>query len=204
MGARLCTEEGRLLARAVPLRNTRRDYRQRGAPRVRNKRACCASSPERASAVAHKRGTRANTTKYGQGWHVGALPCTEEGRLLAIALRFYNASSGFRQRGAVRARNKHACLASSPERANAVARKRATRVSHPTKCGPELARASTALHRRKVASRSCGVLPWCMKRLSPARRGASARNKRACCASSPERASAVAHKRATRASHPTK
>ena len=123
--------------------------------------------------------------------------------------RLHSAAHGSgdcRQRGAAaRARNKRACCASSLERASAVARNRTTRASHPTICGPELARGSTALHRRRrVASRalSCSALPWCMARLSPARRGARARNKRACCASSPERARKVAHKRATRASHP--
>ena len=52
-----------------------------------------------------------------------------------------------------------------------------------------------------AASRSCSALPWCMDRVSPAWRGARARRKRPCWASSPERASAVARKRATRASH---
>ena len=52
-----------------------------------------------------------------------------------------------------------------------------------------------------AASRSCSALPWCMGRVSPAWRGARARRKRPCWASSPERASAVARKRATRASH---
>ena len=107
-------------------------------------------------------------------------------------------------RRSARAHNNRACCASSRERASAVAHKRATRASHPTKFGPGLARGSTALHRRRAASRSCISLPWCTMRLPPARRGALARNKRACCASSPERASAVARKRTTRASHPTK
>ena len=52
-----------------------------------------------------------------------------------------------------------------------------------------------------AASRSCSALPSCMGRVSPAWRGARARRKRPCWASSPERASAVARKRATRASH---
>ena len=52
-----------------------------------------------------------------------------------------------------------------------------------------------------AASRSCSALPWCMDRVSPAWRGARARRKRTCWASSPERESAVARKRATRASH---
>ena len=52
-----------------------------------------------------------------------------------------------------------------------------------------------------AASRPCSALPWCVEQVSPARRGARARRKRVCWASSQERASAVARKPATRASH---
>ena len=52
MGARPCTGRGRLLARAVPFRNACRESDQGGAARARNKRACCASSQQRVSAVA--------------------------------------------------------------------------------------------------------------------------------------------------------
>ena len=77
------------------------------------------------------------------------------------------------RRGA-RARRKRTCWASSPERASAVARERATRASHLAQRGPGLARGNTALHRRKAASRSCSALPKCMYQLPPARRGARA------------------------------
>ena len=52
-----------------------------------------------------------------------------------------------------------------------------------------------------AASRSCSALLKCMNRVAPAWRDARTRRKRTCWASSPERASAVARKRATRASH---
>ena len=202
MGARPCPEEGRLLDRAVPSRSAWSDCRQRGTARARNKRACCTSSSERASAVARKRATRAShlskwgsrastwehglapkkggfslvqcpsvvhgaiaastarrahaasacaapppqrepaqwrasalhaqatSRSEGQGWHVKARQCIEEGRLLARAVSFFRAWSICRQHGAARARSKRKCCASSLERASAVARKRATRASH--------------------------------------------------------------------------
>ena len=80
-------------------------------------------------------------------WEHGLAPKQE--RLLARAVTFHDAWSGCRQCGAARACSKRACCASSPERASGVARKRTTRASHPTKCGPELTRGSTALPRRK-------------------------------------------------------
>ena len=61
-------------------------------------------------------------------WKHGLVP--KERRLLARAVPFQSAWSLYRQRGAARARKKRLCWASSPERASAVARKRATRASH--------------------------------------------------------------------------
>ena len=57
---------------------------------------------------------------------------------------------------------------------------------------------------RRAAFRSCSALPQRTERVPPARRGARARRKCTCWASSQERASAVVRKRATRASHLTK
>ena len=231
VGARPCTEEGRPLARAVPFHGAWSDHSQSGAARARGKRACCASSQERGSAVAHKRATRASrltkwapqlsTWEHGlatnrgapslvqcpsighgattagaaqraraasaraapppqreaaqwrtsalhaqacsrsgrRSWHVGARPSTEEGRPLACAVPFHRAWSDRSQRSAARARGKRARCASSPERASAVAHKRATRASRLTKWTPQLARGSTALHRRRAAPRSCSALP---------------------------------------------
>ena len=56
----LAPKVGRLLARAVPFQGAWSDCRQRGAERACSERACCASSLERASAVARKRTTRAS------------------------------------------------------------------------------------------------------------------------------------------------
>jgi len=50
------------------------ECRQHGAARARRKRTCWASSPERESAEARKRATRASQTSRseGKGWYVGA------------------------------------------------------------------------------------------------------------------------------------
>ena len=144
---------------------------------------------------------QATSRSEGLGWHVAARPCKEEGRLLARAVLFYSARSDRRQRGAVRACSRRACCASSLERASAVASKRTTRASHPTKCGPELARERTALTRKKGRLLARAVPFHGAWNDFRQRDAARARNKRACCASSPERTSAVARKRTTRASH---
>ena len=201
-GARLCTEGARLLAGAVASRRTPTDSKQRGAARAHVASARATPPPQREPAQWRTSALHAQATprNAGQDLHVGAQPCNEEGWLLARAVPFDSAWSDCHQRGGARARNKRACCASSPERASVVARKRTTRASHLTKRGPGLARGSTALHRkgrllaRAVALRSV----WNKCRQSGAARKHS---KRACCASSPERASTVARKRATRASH---
>ena len=85
-----CTKQNRLLAGAVPFHKAWPDYNQRGAAHARCKRACCASSRERASAVARSRvHTRASRMPVGgRDWHVGARPCTEGERPLAGAVLF--------------------------------------------------------------------------------------------------------------------
>ena len=60
-------------------------------------------------------------------WEHGLAP--KERRPPACAVAFHSTCIDCRQRGAARARNKRACWASSPERASAEARKRATRAS---------------------------------------------------------------------------
>ena len=94
---------------------------------------------------AHEVGAVAGTWEHGLA--------TEERRPLARAVPFDRAWSDHSQRGAARARGNRARCASSPERASAVAHKRATRASRLAKWTPQLARGSTALHRRRAASR---------------------------------------------------
>ena len=60
VGAQPSSEEGRPLARAVPFHRGSSDRGQHGAARAGGDRTRCASSPETASAVAHKRATCAN------------------------------------------------------------------------------------------------------------------------------------------------
>ena len=61
VGARPCPDEGRSLARAVPFHRIRRDHRRRSSGRARAASAPdYSSSPETASAGAHKRTTRAS------------------------------------------------------------------------------------------------------------------------------------------------
>ena len=141
---------------------------------------------------------QATSRSEGQGWHVGARPCTEEGRLLARAVPFHGAWSDYRQRGATRVCNKRGCCASFPEIASSVARKCATRASHPPKCKPELTRKSTASHRRRAASRSCSALPWCTEQLLPARRGVHAQQARLLCLLPKESQRSGAQARCTR------
>ena len=72
----------------------------------RRKRTCWASSPERASAVARKRSTRASHHAQREGdlarGSTGLTPM--ELRLFARAVPFHGAWIGYRQRGAARAR----------------------------------------------------------------------------------------------------
>ena len=134
VGARPCIEEVWLLARAVAFRSTCSESDQRGLARAQIESAHAAPPPkrERAQWRASALHAQATSRSEGQGWHVGARPCTEGGRLLARAVPFHGACSESDQRGEARVRNKPACWASSPETASAVARKRATRASHLT------------------------------------------------------------------------
>ena len=84
---------------------------------------------ERSGAQAHytRKPPRAVEGRAGT-WEHGLAP--KERRLLTRAVPFHGARSKCRQRGAARARRKRPCWASSPERASAVARKRAKRASY--------------------------------------------------------------------------
>ena len=153
-----CTERERPLAGAVPFHRARADYDQRSATCAGRKRACCASSRERASAVAQSRvrtrasgGCAGDSSSHGAAWL-----CTEGERPLAGVVAFHRAWSDYNQRSTARARRKRACCASSPQRANnsacAHTRKPAARRR------PWLARRITALHRRREPSRWCSAL----------------------------------------------
>ena len=115
VGARPCTEERRLLACAAPLQSARSKCRQRGAARTRvgGAHAAPPSQRERAQWRACALHAQATSPSEGQGWHMGARPCTTEGRILARAVPFHSARSDCHQRGAARALNKRACWASS-------------------------------------------------------------------------------------------
>ena len=63
VGARPCAEGDGRPAGAVGFRSARSESRQRGAARTLRKRACCASSKERANAVARKDGARVSHLK---------------------------------------------------------------------------------------------------------------------------------------------
>ena len=140
VGAWPCTEEGRPLARAVPFHRARSDHIQRSVARVRGKHPCCASPPERGSAVAHKRATHSSRLmKWVCGWHVGARPSTEEARPLARAVPFHRATAR-----------------AAPPQQRQPAQWRASQL---TKRALRVARGSTAFHRRGVASHSCSALP---------------------------------------------
>ena len=87
---------------------------------------------------------------------------------------FYNARNDCRQSGAARARATSARAAPPRKREPVQWRTSAllsTRASHPTKCEPGLVRGSTALHRRRTASRF--VVPFCGARNDCRKRGAA-------------------------------
>ena len=133
-------------------------------------------------------------------WEHGLAP--KERRLLARAVPFHGAWSECRQRGAARARVGSARAGPRPQRERAQRRASALHAQATSRSeGQGWHVGARAGAEGTAASRSCSALPWCVERASPARRGARARRKRTCWASSPERASAVARKRATRASH---
>ena len=132
-------------------------------------------------------------------WEHGLAP--KERRLLARAVPFHSAWSECRQRGAERARVGSARAGPRPQRERAQWRASALHAQATSRSeeqgwhvGARAGAEGTA------ASRSCSALPRGMEQVSPARRGAHARRKRTCWASSPERASAETRKRATRAS----
>ena len=118
---------------------------RRGAARGRGKRACCASSPQSASAVAALLRTWTSRPRGGQGRGVVPRPCTEQESPVAIAAAFWKPRATFNARGAVRTCGKRACCASSPQRASAVPRSRRCARSRS-------ARGSTDLHRTREAS----------------------------------------------------
>ena len=128
----LAPKERRLLARAVPFHGACSECRQRGAARARVGSARAGPRPQSASAGDAqarytRRPPRAVRGRAGT-WKHGLAP--KERRLLARAVPFHGACSECRQRSAARARRKRTCWASSPERASAETRKRATRASH--------------------------------------------------------------------------
>ena len=110
-------------AGAVGFHRVWADSNQRGGARARRKRACCASSRERASArggaVLTCARTQVSCSCGARGWHVGARPCTEGDGRPAGAVGFHRVWADSNQRGGARARRKRACCASSRERASA-------------------------------------------------------------------------------------
>ena len=137
----------------------------------------------------------------GQDRRVLPRPCTKQSRLLAGAVPFHRAWTDYNQRSAAPARCKHACCASSRERASVVARSRVrTRASRlPVgDCGWHVEARSCTEGERPLA----GAMPFQRAWADYSQRGAApARCKRACCASSRERSSAAARLRVrTRAS----
>ena len=204
MGAR-AGAEGTAASRscsALPWCVDRVSPARRGAARVGSARAGPRPQRERAQWRASALHAQATSRSEGQGWHVGARAGAEgtAASRSCSALPWCVDRVSPARRGA-RARRKRTCWASSPERASAETRKRATRASHLASEGQGWHVGARAGAEGTAASRSCSALPWCVDRVSPARRGARARRKRTCWASSPERASAEARKRATRASH---
>ena len=175
----------------------------RGA-RARRKRTCWASSPERESAVrASALHAQATTRSEREGWHVGAGAWRRRNGGLPLvqcpSMVYGPSVAGLARRA--RASEAHVLGLVPRERERSGAQARYTRKP------PRAVRGRAGTWEQgpgaegTAASRSCSALPWCMDRVSPAWRGARARRKRTCWASSPERESAVARKRATRASH---
>ena len=146
---------------------------------------------ERSGALSHA--TREMPAAGGQSWHAAPRSRTEGERPLVDAVALYRVKADYIQRGAAHARGKHACCASSPETASVVV--------HSCACH---AKCSAGGRSRHIAPRSRtggerplpGAVPFCVVWGDQYPRGmARARGKRVCCASSRERASAVARPR---------
>ena len=200
VGARPCTEGERLFAAAVPFRKAWTDYNQRGIARVSPKRACYASSPYTATAVARLGAPHESRLLVGShGGHVGVLPCHERKRLFAGTVPFRMASADCSPLGMPPARRNRARFASSPQAATAVARLRASRNKNGCSFEAAAGTSSNVLHREK------GICRWLSALLKAwsdyNKRGmARTRRKRACFTSSPQAATAVARLRAPRKS----
>ena len=164
--------------------------------RARRKRACFASLPQAATAVVRLRAPRKSRLLVrGRTWHVGARPCIESKWFFFGAVSFPMAWTGHNQRGTAGARRKCACYTYSPQAATAVTRLRALREF----------RLPIGGHGWHVRARSCiegeglfaGSVPFCMTWSDYNQGGmARVRRKRACCASSPQAATAVTRLRA--------
>ena len=131
----LAAQERRLLAHAVSFQRAWSVCRQLGVARARVGRARAGPRlhRERVQWRARALHTQPTSRSNGQGWHVGAQAWRRRNGAF-LPVQCFSIARGASVASAARrgacARRKRKCWASSPERASAVARKRATRATY--------------------------------------------------------------------------
>jgi len=200
----LAPKERRILARVVRFHSAWTACRRLGAARTRAESARAGPRPQRESERkdAQARYTR-KPPREVRGrtgtWEHGLAP--KERRLLARAVPFHEAWRKYRQRGAARTRAGSACAGPRPQRERAQRRASALHAQATSRSeGQGWHVGARAGVEGTAASRSCSALPQCVEQVSPARRGARASEAHTL-GLVPKRPSAVARKRAKRASH---
>ena len=144
---------------------------------MRRKRACCASSQERDSAMAPApRKTRRLLGVSGCSRYVGARPCTVGERPLPGALYNGWTDQHVARRGTRTPQARVLRLLPRERQRNSACATRNAPLAWRGR--PQLTYWSIAVHRKKEASRWCSGLVWFMKRLKLARRGARTRQAR--------------------------
>ena len=186
VGARPCTVGERPLAGAVAFHRIWIDYNPRGTARARRKRVCFASSRERERVIGQWRDRVCAHAQAGCLLEA-ALGTFEHGfspkkRALSLVQCTFKGHEPATTSAARRARA--ASAGSVPPPGGESQRSGAIACAHTRKptahWRPRLACPSTALYRRKEASRwCCSALPKGIGRLQPARRGARAPQARA-------------------------
>ena len=175
VAARSCTEEERRLADAVRFHRVQIDYNQRDTTFMRRKLACCASSRERASAVARSRVRHAKESPVAVCWRpllVGRSLQGLEPKERAFSLaqcpfigHVPTTTIAVRRAGVASLR-----AVPPPQKQLAQWRARVHAAQETGVCWrPRLARRSTVLYRRREASRRCSTFPKGTVLLQPVR-----------------------------------
>ena len=168
---RSCTEGESPLAGTVPFHRVRANYNQRGTASARRKLACCASSPETASAVACSCARRARAGCVSEASAVTSQHGLVPKKRGFSPVRFFPIGYRPTTTSAIRrARVASSRAAPPPQNQLAQWRARVHAEQNPGVCWrPRLARRSTVLCRKKETSRLWRALLWSTDRLQSTR-----------------------------------